>query len=730
MAEEVNPQTDEKENVSEDVMKEKGNRLFELVSKKELSDEEKKEIEQHITALPQALMSKSFMEHLEVPDMISLYQSGKSVQEILEKNEAALETLNTVLENLKDFKLSDNTSAAKYILDKSLLANGELIGTQFAKNIHFLGTAYTDEQTEGLQNGKLHDAVEKNYDRTIEVYKKLYDKEGYGANPKSHNSIGQKVEDVMNAVREESKKTSYRRLDDLKDQEFVQAPRQDFVVEKARQDMTIEDLKLAQYRGTLTAEQAAALKKEEEKEADLENYNGDQKRPGDNDHKNKGFKDEDIIKYMYEEWFLAGMSWLFDKAEDGMKIILDRVLYGGYDYKHPAPLKAPASENGTSFYNKAKEFNEHLGQTLSQICTDYEGGDVDGRHIEGRKEKVEKLGQELLEFCKAPTPEKENDLKQRYGEAFIEKVKTDYEKNPKNLEHFLNQSARPMLMMTELASIMAQKTAHLEMLSEAMGDKSKWLDGKSGKFKDTSELETERNERAAKIREDLIASCMIVAEEERVWAQTRFKGLNTEEEKEKFVQEEILSITDPKEKEKLEKQYESVKGDTKKLEQWVCETIAAQKMNTFLNNYQRELLAAEKTITEDLSQAKFDANDQKPRSDGGDILAGLRTGLKEIQEAAEHDAKLEGGERLQATIEHKTDLSEALKQDKLSIYFEHALSVNTREQQILEERRKNNKGRKSVLNQVKAKIFGKDNKYQKLQQEKGLPFTKPVQGRQ
>ena len=730
MVEEVNPQTAQQENASEDVMKDKGNRLFELASKKELSDVEKKEISEHIAALPEALQSKSFMEHFEVPNMISLYQSGKSVQEILEQNAAAMETLSVVLENLKDVKLPDGKTASKYMLDNAWLANGELVGTQFAKNIHFLGTAYTDEQTEGLQNGELHDAVEKNYDRTSAFYEKLYGKEGYQANPKSHNALGQKVEDVMHAVREESKKTTYRRLADLKDQECMQAPRQEFVVEKAREDMTIQGLKEAQYRGILTADQAAALKKMEEKEADLENYNGDQKRPGDDDHKSKGFKDEDIIKYMYEDWFLAGMSWLFDKAEDGMKIILDRVLYGGYDYNQPVPLKASASENGKTFKEKADAFNQNLGQTLSQTRADYEGGDVDGRHIEGRKEKVVKLGQELLEFCQNPTPEKKEDLERRYEAAFIDKITKDYEKNPKNLEHFLNQGAGPMLMMAELTSVMAQKTAQLEILSEAMDDKSKWLDGKSGKFKDTSELETERNEKAKQIRENIIGSCLIIAEEERIWAKTRFKGLNTAEEKDKFVQDEILNISDPKEKEALKKQYESLKGDPEKLEQWTCETIAAQRMLTFLDNYGQKLTAAEKTIMEDLNQGKFDANDQKPRSDGPDILAGLRTELKEIQSAGEHDAKLEGGERLNATLEHKTGLFEAVEQDKIPNFLEHALDVNTREQQILEERRKNNEGRKRVLNQAKAKIFGKDNKYQKLQQEKGLPFTKPVQGRQ
>ncbi len=724
MAEEVNPQTAQQENASEDVMKEKGNRLFELASKKELSDDEKKEISEHIAALPQALMSKSFMEHFKVPDMISLYQSGKSVQEILEQNAAAMETLSVVLENLKDVKLPDGRTASKYILDNAWLANGELIGTQFAKNIHFLGTAYTDEKTENLQSSELHEAIDKSYDQTTAFYEKLYGKEGYQANPKSHNVLGQKVEDVMHAVREESKKTTYRCLADLKDQECMQAPRQEFVVEKAREDMTIQGLKEAQYRGTLTADQAAALKKMEEKEADLENYNGDQKRPADDGGKKEKFKDEDIIKYMYEEWFLAGMSWIFDKVEDGTKIILDKLLYGGYDYNQPVPLKAASTEDGKSFVEKVNAFNDSFKLKRSQIHSDYVGGEVNGQHIEGRKEKVAKLGRELLEFCVAPSPEKEDDLKQRYGEAFIDKIKEDYQKDPQSVAHFLTHGSNSMLLMMETAEIFAQQTAHLEMLSEAMHDKSKWLDPKTGKFKGTSELEAERNAKAEKIREELIKSCLIVAEEERSSAQIRFSGLNTDEEKDQFVQDEILNTAKPEDQEKLKAEYQHLKGDPAKLEQWVCETIGAQRMVAYLDQQSKDLIAAERLIMEDMNQSNFDANGKKPRSDGRDILDKLRTERKQIQEAGAHDAELEGGERLKATLEHATDLLSAAKQNNAPIPFEYFLKRNKSEEEALKAKRERNNERLKPFQALERKIRGK-NKYQKL----NLSFTKPGQGR-
>lgn len=693
-----------------DMMKAKSDHLFDLLSKKELSDAEKKEVQDQIKELPELLQSKSFMARFEVPNLLSGYQAGENMSELLEKNAAARETLGVVLENLKEVNLPNGQSAAKYMLDNSWLPNGELIGTQFVKNIHFLGAASRDTKDSKLQDGELKTAIRQELDATATEYKELYSKDGYNANPNRSNYMGQKVGDVQQACTD----TPNNNVEDLRKQIFAQTPheRQELLVDRARDAMTLDQLREGRYRGTLTAEQAELLDKKE-KEADLSNFDGDQPRYTPEDRKGEKFKDEDIIKYMYEEWFLAGMSWLFDKAEDGMEILLNRVLYGGYDYNAPVPIQG-ASENAKSFIEKVNAFNGNSEQTVKQI--------------QGRSQKVGALTQELSEFFQAPAPEKETKLKAQYGETFVNKLKEAHKKNPEAFRHFMKSGAKNMAMMSEITSVIAQRLAQLEMTSEAMKDMSSWFKPKTDKFLDDAGLEAERNKRAAAIQNDLIGCCLIIAEEERSWAGVRYDGLSTAEQKDQFVQDEVLNTADPAKKEKLKQEYEALKtkGTPEQLKSWVCENIAAQRVLGFLDSQSKGVNEAQHLIRGDLDQGRYEANGKEPCNDGENRLKELKAQRRQIQNDGAHDAKIEGGERLQALIEHKNSLLEAVKENNLPIYFEQARAVNEREVELLRQRREQTKTRQKAVNAVKEKIYGK-NKYTQHQTQQGMPLRRQTQ---
>ena len=87
-----------------------------------------------------------------------------------------------------------NKTAARFLLDTPVLENGELIGTQLTKNIHFLGTAARDPSVpDTFKSELLGDAFLQNE----AFYKSLYAENGYGANPNARNLSGQKVEKLM-----------------------------------------------------------------------------------------------------------------------------------------------------------------------------------------------------------------------------------------------------------------------------------------------------------------------------------------------------------------------------------------------------------------------------------------------------------------------------------------------------------------------------------------------------
>ena len=219
-------------------MKEKANKLFEMLSQKDMSAETKAAVAGIIKENPDILISKEFMEKMAINDMSKCSKDG--YQEYVKQSSDQLATSRQVLDNLHAMHkegvldtVKSGKTPVQYLLDEGRLPNGETLGTQSAKNIISLRAMQKDENypdKEGITN--LHN-------ESTSLIQGMYANSGYGANPNRRNAKGEKMSDLME-----------RHLGNVK------------------KPMSREDLEVGAYRGTLTAEQADQLKKLQNKKDD------------------------------------------------------------------------------------------------------------------------------------------------------------------------------------------------------------------------------------------------------------------------------------------------------------------------------------------------------------------------------------------------------------------------------------------------------------------------------
>ena len=175
--------------------------VFALLSKPDLSIEEKEKVSALVKEAPEILLQKEFTEKLNMPNLMKEYQAGADINDLVSRSAKASKDIKQVLDNLKEIEIKGKTGAA-YLLDNAYLPNGELVGTQLVKNIHFMGTAKKDKDhqfyPDASQNEATRNAMNVHLGQILQFYKTLYENpDGYCANPQRRNISGQKVGGLM-----------------------------------------------------------------------------------------------------------------------------------------------------------------------------------------------------------------------------------------------------------------------------------------------------------------------------------------------------------------------------------------------------------------------------------------------------------------------------------------------------------------------------------------------------
>lgn len=406
--------------------------VSELLLKEKLSDEEKKRISSAIKADSKILTSEALTQALGGVNLAAEMNDPAKLSEALNKSSDFVKKTSQVLKNLDAMtkegligSVRDNNkekSPTAYLLDNARLSNGELVGTQMAKNLYVLNTATKSNEDPSFNANK--DGLMQQRDEQAALFKQMYAKDGYGANSARANAAGQKVSDVMNMSVAQNSSHPNQKATELNNVVFMKNP---------VASMSIDDINSLIYQGrTLTADQMA-VKQDADKQqiADLENQDGDKKKEKPQGGKT-GFKEGDIMDYMYNEWFLAGCAWLMDKTEEAL-ITLGTNSINYRKEQVRSYMNAASAAAGVAINMFSKNVDQQMGnrsQEMTNRKNNYTKLFDDVRHnIDNPSWPNEKQNPELKGFIKdirekGQVDDFKNFLKSKPEETIGKKIDT------------------------------------------------------------------------------------------------------------------------------------------------------------------------------------------------------------------------------------------------------------------------------------------------------------------
>lgn len=272
---------------------------------------------------------------------------------------------------------------------------------------------------------------------------------------------------------------------------------------RQRQDsLSVENWKDAQYQGkTLTVEQQKAKDAYNKKIAEMKNVNGDRKKEKRELSKDK-FKDEDVVKYMYEDWFLGALSWICNKVEEKTLGLIDTAANVWLERHNRRVSETQASKD-----EKLKAAREKL-ETFNQNTRGSNSPD-DGHGPSGLDDLVssqtsgyQKVFNELEKKLKGE-PYDETVL--HADEPWVKDLEAHPEKAAEFLEKAPQELENRVKMVEGIGKLSATMTA-LEMSDEMMRQDKKWR-GEDGEYRSDEDLHREFVDRSVnrfeKIKEAL-----------------------------------------------------------------------------------------------------------------------------------------------------------------------------------------------------------------------------------
>ncbi|MBR2299769.1 MAG: hypothetical protein IJ870_04260 [Alphaproteobacteria bacterium] len=729
----------------QDAVEARATELYALLSRSDLTVEEKEKVSTLVKEAPEILLQKEFTEKLNMPNLMKEHQSGKDIAELLDRSKQANLDVKQVLDNLKEIEIKGKTGAV-YLLNNAYLPNGELVGTQLVKNIHFMATAKKDKAHTFYEDAAQNEAVRTTMDahlaETVSFYKELYEKpDGYGADKKSLNAANQKVGELM----KKCEKNPDTKIEDLQSREFMREP-DPKMTEKKRRVMTVAQLKELghelDYQGALTVAQKEMLNKIEEdektKEATIQNRDGN--KHGKPEHKEgEAFKDGDVVKYMYEKWFLAGMSWLFDKAEEGLEMMIDKLI----DHHREAMLRSEEQA--------AQAKDERQKELLNKVA--FFDRSVLERQKASKNETAaflnrwKNISAELKDYFINPTPEKESALKSKFPDPeFVDNLKADYDKDPKKVEEFLEkfpQKIKEVVGLRESMKQIAMEQVSVEMVDEVMRSTSAWRDGSKALKKDEA-LMADYDARVKERQSQIFEAAAVIADDSRLQAEIAWNDLSTPEQKEQFIEKNVLGVYDKlismaktdaqkeglkEEKEHFKDLYDGRTEEGRKLspearQEMVLERISALKVQEFVADQLSATMHARQIQNAERDAGHYELmgvspKKEKIRNEKGKLVDGKNTQDLMLEAKAQREAIIRDGikakkifeeDNFKEKVEAKKSLLEEATESNKPIIFEAMRGEIDNKLARIESLRSHPEERKALLNEYKKRIAEKAEK--------------------
>ncbi|MDY4885190.1 MAG: hypothetical protein SO141_02940 [Alphaproteobacteria bacterium] len=640
---------DEKLDVSEEALTQEAGKLFALLNKEELMESDKMDIDGIVQKNPLLLSWKGFAEKVALPDLMTAYMNNESIDTMLEDSSKSIQTAKRVLDNLQKVKADgwlrdvENPTAE---VAAGIAPNGETIGTQLIKNISFLQSLQKEPNVSAEQRAM----VKQHYnDECRGFVDKMYDENGYGADKNQPNLQNQTPKDL------------------IKD---IVGDRQTLVVENKQEaplkTLSIEELNDKAYQGTLTVEQANERRKrlDEKKIADMVSQPGDSKKQ--KHESNDKFKDEDVIKYMYEDWILGGASWLFNKAEDAFLNIVDSaveicIARAG---KRKAEKQTAANERLSAASAKANAFAKMAAKSQTDL----------GADCAANSASYDAILNDLSNNLNNPDPHWEYFDK---DDEFVKKLQANPSKSAEFIE-YASEELKNRTQFIESTGKLAMMMTAARMTEEFMGDDGKWRN--NGEYLSDKELQVIFAQKTRECQKDIFKAVSIISEDMR-----------------------LLS----------EAAYDKLQGQKPDLA-----TFTAENTDREVNAFLKQLAGTVKTAVEiqqkDLDEKAFDNFSAKKhdRSVARSIRNADKLIAQKIQNGAVYENSLFEKEHSKERIEAKTGLfEEAMKENSpagLAKTFEYMKQLNQYQAQTNDARLRGVESRKQAVQKFKDKIVKRD----------------------
>lgn len=640
---------DEKLDVSEEALTQEAGKLFALLNKEELMENDKMDIDGIVQKNPLLLSWKGFAEKVALPDLMTAYMNNESIDTMLEDSSKSIQTAKRVLDNLHKVKADgwlrdvENPTAE---VAAGIAPNGETIGTQLIKNISFLQSLQKEPNVSAEQRAMVK---QHNNDECRGFVDKMYDENGYGADKNQPNLQNQTPKDLV------------------KD---IVGDRQTLMVENKQEaplkTQTVDDLKNKAYQGTLTVEQANELRKrlDEKKIADMVSQPGDSKKQ--KHESNDKFKDEDVIKYMYEDWILGGASWLFNKAEDAFLNIVDSaveicIARAG---KRKAEKQTAANERLSAASAKANAFAKMAAKSQTDL----------GADCAAKSASYDDILNDLSNNLNNPDPHWEYFDK---DDEFVKELQANPSKNAEFIEH-ASEELKNRTQFIESTGKLAMMMTAARMTEEFMGDDGKWRN--NGEYLSDDELKAQFTQKTKDCQKNILKAVAVISEDTR-----------------------LLS----------EAAYDNLQGQKPDLA-----TFTAENTDREVNAFLKQLAGTVKTAVEiqqkDLDEKAFDNFSAKKhdRSVARSIRNADNLIAQKIQNGAVYENSLFEKEHSKERIEAKTGLfEEAMKENSpagLAKTFEYMKQLNQYQAQTNDARLRGVESRKQAVQKFKDKIVKRD----------------------
>jgi hypothetical protein len=456
--------------------------------------------------------------------------------------------------------------------------------------------------------------------------------------------------------------------------------------DKPRGTLTLDQLKDGAYRGTLTAEQQDQLKQQEEKEANLSDVNGDRQKSAKREPSRDKFRDEDVVKYMYEEWFLAGLSWCFNKTEDFLLNTIDKACDTTTNYCYKNATKAKGENPGNA---QQADNNARLADALDRVGGFLQAAGNSRNTTQEAFDASKNNYRAIFDELKANLGKEEKDQQWTHFDPkdkdkdFIEKL----QKDPHAAEQLdsLDQALAQKLDTMQNISRMAQAVTSIEMTEEFMQDKTSWKD------KDTNALSEEHQKRSLKRQNQIMEACNTLAETTRLTAAAKYENLSEEDKK------------------KLSPDGKTPIGKNA----YVSQSIN-RDCNAFIDDLMQNCAKAQQQQNSNIKGGLFDVNGKKPDKT---VQKAVKEIDRQVEQVVNQGASL--SQNVQNEIQANTELGQKIQEGINLQDFQNAViskerytsslkAEDARQVENLESKKAKNKGRKNALSQLKQRLkFGK-----------------------